>query len=105
MGAHLRRVEPRFDTAHFVTCATSGLEELELKQRATHIRKALEETLPSNFSKACKVMVAALHPASDIDLSGTQMDDNGIRGWAIMPMAEYVTEHGLDNFDTSLATL
>lgn len=105
MGTHFQRVEPRFDRSHFIDHATTGLEELELKHRATHIRKALEETLPSNFSRACKVMLAALHPVSDIDLSGTQMDDDGIRGWAIMPMAEYVSEHGLDNFHTSLATL
>ena len=105
MGTHFQRVAPNFDKQQFVERATSGLEELELKQRATHIRHALEGTLPSNFTKACTLMISALHPASDIDLSGTTMDEDGIRGWAIMPMAEYVAEHGLGDFETSLETL
>jgi len=105
MGEHLRKAEPNFNKQHFVDSATTGLDELELKQRATHIRRALEETLPSDFAKACTGMINALHPASDIDLSGTVMDSDGIRGWAIMPMAEYVSEHGSDNFETSLETL
>ena len=105
MGTHFQRVAPTFDKQRFVDSAITGLDELELKQRATHIRKALEETLPADFTRACKLMVNALHPASDIDLSGTVMDEDGIRGWAIMPMAEYVSEHGLDDFETSLETL
>lgn len=105
MGEHLHKAESHFDKQRFVDSATTGLDELELKQRATHIRKALEETLPSDFAKACTLMIAALHPASDIDLSGTTMDGDGIRGWAIMPMAEYVAEHGLDEFEISLETL
>lgn len=105
MGTHFQRVAPNFDKQHFVEHATSGLEELELKQRASHIRRALEKTLPSDFTKACTVMINALHPASDTDLSGTTMDEDGIRGWAIMPMAEYVSEHGQGDFETSLETL
>ncbi|MBV1933738.1 MAG: DNA alkylation repair protein [Parvibaculaceae bacterium] len=105
MGTHFQRVAPTFDKQRFVDSAITGLDELELKQRATLIRKALEETLPSDFTEACKLMIAAMHPASDIDLSGTVMDADGVRGWAIMSMAEYVSEHGLDDYETSLETL
>lgn len=105
MGQHFHRASPSFDAQRFIDNATSGLELLELKQRATHIRKALEDTLPTDFAEACKLLIATLHPASNIDLSGTVMDEDGIRGWAVMPMAEYVAEHGLHDFGTSLNTL
>lgn len=105
MGRHLERVDKTFDAEAFIQLATTGLEPLELKQRADHIRKALDACLPRDFRHACETMLAALHVESDVDLSNTEMDDRGIRGWAILPMTDYVAQNGLDDFDFSMDVL
>ncbi|MCR9139231.1 MAG: hypothetical protein NXI27_24750 [Alphaproteobacteria bacterium] len=105
MGEHLARCDRHFDSGAFIKQATTGLETLELKQRSNHILAALEDTLPGKFTAAAELMVAALHPEDGVDLSGQTMDKEGIRGWAVMPMADYVARHGLDHFDFSMDVL
>lgn len=105
MGGHLSRVDHAFDADAFVRLATTGLEPLELKQRSDHIRGALDACLPQTFRRACETMLAALHVDSDVDLSNTEMDDRGIRGWAILPMTDYVAQNGIDDFDFSMDVL
>ena len=102
MGHHFKRVWARFDAAGFVDQATTGLEALELKQRSDHIGRALAAHLPGSFPDACKILRDSLHPDDDIDLSSVTMDEGGIRGWAIMPMCQYVANHGLHDFDLAL---
>ncbi len=104
MGGHLARVAPDFDAARFVALATDGLEPLELKARSVHIRDALAAVLPADFEAACAVMVAALHPQTARE-SGNEMDGRGIAGWAVMPMADYVATHGLEDVALSLGVL
>jgi len=105
MGQHLAREAQGFDNVRFVELATAGFDGLELKQRSDQICAALRQTLPEKFRDACNLMLAALHPESDVDLSDTTMDELGIRGWAIMPMAEFVARRGLDDFDFSMDVL
>lgn len=105
MGEHLARRDGEFDSGTFIDLATHGLDALELKQRSDHILAALESTLPDDFMAASNLMVSALHPDGDIDLSGQSMDRHGIRGWAVMPMADYIARHGLGHFDFSMNVL
>lgn len=106
MGKHLKQAYSDFDQQQFLNIATDGLDALELKQRAAQILQALEATLPSDFRKACTVMLISLDPATNLDTSQVStMSRSGIRGWAIMPMADYVAAHGLDDFDFSLNVL
>jgi 3-methyladenine DNA glycosylase AlkC len=105
MGVHLSARDSKFDADGFTQLATDGLEALELKQRSNHILTALEHTLPGDFESACNLLVSALHPEDGVDLSGQTMDDLGIRGWAVMPMADYVAWHGLEQFDFSMNAL
>lgn len=105
IGEHIRNQHRGFDSQHFVARATDGLEELELKQRSNQILSALEETLPSDFIKATNHMLSALHPEDSAAVSGQTMDTRGIRGWAVMPMADYVARHGLEHFDFSMEAL
>ncbi len=105
MGRHLGQANNRFDVDNFVEIACDGLETLELKQRSNQIRDALLQTLPSDHRNACQTMVDALHPVDDSQLGNMAMDDIGIRGWPIMPMAEVVGARGLKDFDFSLDVL
>lgn len=106
MGAALAARDPRFDRAGFVAMAGDGLDELELKARSAQITRALEAHLPEDFASACALLVSALHP--EADAAGpvlSRSDDDGLRGWAIMPMADFVAARGLADFDRSMAAL
>lgn len=102
MGDHLKRVYPAFDVAGFIHAATTGLDALELKERAAQIRDALNRFLPSDLENAIEVMLASLHPDDSVELSSVGMDADGIRGWAVMPMSDLVGLRCAEAFDTSL---
>ncbi len=102
MGSHFKRAWSSFDETLFVDEATHDLDALELKERANQIELALENQLPKQFGEAAPILLASLHPDDDVDLSGTSMDERGIRGWAILPMTQYVGKHGLNNFDLGM---
>lgn len=105
MARHLGRVSTDFDAAEFERRACHGLDVLELKARSEHICAALGACLPADFEQACLLLRASLHPEKDVDLRHLIMDKEGIRGWAIMPMAEFVARHGLPYFDLSMTLL
>ena len=105
MGDHLARANPSFDADAFTRQACNGLQELELKQRSNQIKDALVATLGDDLRSAYKTMVDALHPVEDAPLGDLGMDEIGIRGWPIMPMADVVAELGMDDFDHSLDVL
>jgi 3-methyladenine DNA glycosylase AlkC len=105
MAGHLAAHAKGFDRAGFEALACDGLEGLELKQRAAQITRALDVHLPREFAPACAILVAALHPDDAVPLAGQSMDARGIRGWAVMPMADYVALRGLDDFDRSMEAL
>lgn len=104
MARHLKRAWKGFDEKAFVKEALRDFGVLELKQRSHQIKCALDSLLPDDFPKAAPILIKSLHPDDDIDLSGTTMDDKGIRGWAVLPMTEYVGDHGLKDFDLGLET-
>lgn len=102
MGNHLKRVSPGFDKAMFVDKASTGLDVLELKERAAQIRIALDACLPSDLERAIEIMLASLHPEDNVELSDVGMDDKGIRGWAVMPMSDLVGLRCNEAFDAAL---
>ena len=105
MGHHFSNQSDTFDANRFARTASRGLEALEFKQRSEHIVDALETCLPDDFRSACAILTGALHPEDDVDLSDQTVDERGIRGWAIIPMAEYVARRGLDDFDHAMSVL
>jgi len=105
LGKHLHAQNPAFDEHGFVSFACFQLEELELKQRSARITDALERYLPSDFPSAVKMLLGALHPEDDVELSAQKMDARGVRGWAVMPMADFVARRGLGHFDLSMEAL
>jgi len=107
MAKHLARAMPEFDEQGFIDFAIHGLEQRELKQRADRITDALERHLPQDFPTAAKILVESLEPASDQPTSTFEStpNDHGIRGWAVMPMAEYIARRGQGDVALSLDTL
>jgi len=107
MAKHLTRAMPQFDQQGFAAFATDGLEQRELKQRADRITDALERHLPQNFPAAAKILVESLEPASAQPTNPFEStpNDRGIRGWAVMPMAEYIARRGQKHVALSLDAL
>jgi 3-methyladenine DNA glycosylase AlkC len=105
MAEHLAARAPGFDREGFVALASEGIEARELKDRAAQITRALDAHLPRDFVQACDLLVAALHPDDAPPFSDRPTDADGIRGWAVMPMADWVALRGLDDLDRSMAAL
>ena len=106
-AAHLARAWPDFDTKRFERLANAGLQALELKARAMQVGAALEATLPADFMAAANVIEAALAPAPAGDDAAVPapVADDGLRGWVLWPVGEFVARRGLAHPDRALATL
>jgi 3-methyladenine DNA glycosylase AlkC len=105
MSMHFHRHWPQFDAAGFVRAASDNLDALELKARSAQITDAMIEFLPSDFAKAGEIMLASLKISTDDNVFAESVDDDGIAGWAVMPMTHYVGLRGLDHFDLSMNLL
>ena len=95
MAGYISPHAPDFDAERFVRLATEGMERLELMQRSEQIRDALAQTLPADYVSAAAILRRALP-------SGKQP---GLSGWALLPVNQFVSQHGLFHFDQSLALL
>jgi non-ribosomal peptide synthetase component F len=94
---HLARTCPDFDARRFRRLAKQGLETLEFKARARHVCAALEATLPDDFAANCEAIEAALAPVrGDEALEELYDRDDGLAGWVVWPLSEYVARRGLD---------
>lgn len=106
LAEHLERAaKGDFDRKGFIKSASEGLERLELKERSHQITMALNAYLPVDFTLACQLLMKTLHPDEHASLSEQVMDEEGVRGWAIMPMADFVAYNGIEFFDLSMQTL
>ncbi len=106
VASHFSKASDRFDAELFLTEAKTGLADLELKQRSNQIKDALLASLPKEPLKNFAIIEDALHPESNVELTTASIDDNGIRGWAVMPIADLVVELALPElFDQGMALL
>lgn len=110
-GHHLQRVWPDFDRTRFEALSIEGLQALEFKDRARHLGRAMEATLPDDFHQAADVLQAALKPvqASSIDpdkeLGLLKTDEHGLAGWVLWPVGEFVTQRGMAHPERALQLL
>lgn len=105
-AAHLRRVWPEFPRRRFVARATDGLDQLELKARVAHVADALAACLPEDFDAAAAVLEASLAAARvDDDLKALVTGDDGLAGWVVWPMTDFVARYGLAHPRRSLRAL
>ncbi|MDO9095548.1 MAG: DNA alkylation repair protein [Rubrivivax sp.] len=105
-AVHLHRHAPAFDSRRFVKLASEGLDTLELKARSLHICTALEQTLPADFPAAADALQAALAPpeAGEAMAQLTGLEQ-GLRGWILWPVGEYIARHGQAHPDRALQAL
>lgn len=92
LAAELRSAWPAFPRERFVDRAASGLEELELLARVSHVAQALGECLPSDFANGAAILDRALASQT-------------LTGWMALPCGEWVAAHGLAEPDVALPLL
>jgi 3-methyladenine DNA glycosylase AlkC len=106
IGAHLQRVAPTVDRVRFEQRALDGLDTLELKARAMQIADALEATLPAGFEAGAAILEATLAPvAVEAELGSLRAGPDGLAGWALWPLGEWVARRGLDDPHRALQAL
>jgi 3-methyladenine DNA glycosylase AlkC len=105
MAEHFTKSFSDFDAAGFIKRAGSNLESLELKQRSTQITHSMLTCFPDDFEKSAKIMLASLASVDVDNIDKSKISHQGLSGWAIMPMADYVGLYGHDHFDLSMKLL
>lgn len=97
---------PKFDAAGFVQLAGDDLENRELKDRANQICLAFKQYLPTDYRSAVNLLISVLTAVEDNqDLDLINSDENGLAGWIIMPMSQYVGELGQGDIGFSMSAL
>ncbi len=107
MAQYFKARYPAFDVAGFVSFCIDGIEERALKERSHRIVRGLELFLPDDFSASAEILMSCLDQDVDRDVDAAQKipATNGIRGWAIMPMADYVAVRGQGDVDLAMKVL
>ena len=102
----LVQVAPEFDAPGFSRLACDGLESLEMKGRALHICAALQATMPADFLRAAGIVEAALAPPEPGEAMAQPHGlTEGLRGWILWPVGEYIARCGLAHPARSLQSL
>ena len=92
IAADLARAWDDFDGERFAVLAVDGLDVLEMKARIRHIAAALVECMPPDAQDGARVIRSALAVG-------------GLRGWASLPVDEYVAAAMIDQPDIGLGLL
>lgn len=88
-----------FAEEDFCRFINERLETLNFGARAQLIREALKDFLPSDFSEALKILLAALPE----EIQGEEL--KGYEGFIVMPQTAFVSQYGLAHFDLSMQAL
>jgi 3-methyladenine DNA glycosylase AlkC len=105
MAKVLSRHVPSWNQRAFVKAASGNLDSLELKERSEQIYNALCEYLPADFPTAAECIRHSLHPAVDGNARSEGTTEQGIQGWLILPLTEYVGRHGDKSLSLALELL
>lgn len=105
MAKVMSRHAPSWNERAFVKAASTHLDSLELKERSEQIYRALCRYLPSDFPAAAECIRRALHPSLDGNARGEGSTEQGIQGWLILPLTEYVGRHGGESLPLAMELL
>jgi 3-methyladenine DNA glycosylase AlkC len=104
IGGHVAQHHAGFDRLGFEADILEELDSLELKQRATLIARHLDHHLPRQLPARFAILQAMLHPMTEVAFDRGS-DEQGIRGWGMMPLGMVVAASGLDDFEASFVLL
>lgn len=95
----------QFNSRAFIGSSMQNFEHLELKARSNQITQALITHLPDDFVEASEAILNTLAAPSEEEKIAPSDQQQGLRGWAIMPIADYVAEQGMAHLDLSVKLL
>jgi len=104
LAGHIEKHFKGFDRQAYEAEILSGLDALELKQRARLIADVTDRHLPAPLEERFAILEAILHPMMEAAFDRGS-DEKGIRGWGIMPLGMVVSDCGLEDFEASFALL
>lgn len=104
IGSHVAQHHVGFDRLGFEADILEELDSLELKQRAALIARQLDHHLPRELSARFAILQAMLHPMTEVAFDRGS-DEQGIRGWGMMPLGMVVAASGLEDFEASFVLL
>lgn len=111
---HLEKHLKAFKRSEFEKVIIPKLKKLELKERSQLIADTLHSVLPSDHNLRYPILLAMLHPhdgsesesESDEGQSDSSLsNEEGLRGWAMMPLCSVVGQYGVEHFEESLNLL
>src|SRR5690606_33153221 len=86
-----------FPKAEFLRDLKKELAPLELKGRMQLLRSRIELTLPPDPRKSIPILMDATRQNED--------DDEGLSGFLVWPLTDYVAKNGLVHFELSMKAL
>ncbi|XHC09952.1 DNA alkylation repair protein [Labrenzia sp. ac12] len=104
IGGHVAQHHADFDRLGFEADILEELDRLELKQRAALIARHLDHHLPRELPARFAILQAMLHPMTEVAFDRGS-DEQGIRGWGMMPLGMVVAASGLEDFEASFVLL
>ena len=104
IGGHVAQHHAGFDRLGFEADILEELDSLELKQRAALIARHLDHHLPRELPARFAILQAMLHPMTEVAFDRGS-DEQGIRGWGMMPLGMVVAASGLEDFEASFVLL
>ncbi len=99
LAAKIQAVYPAFPAENFIQDVAAEVDALELKARIRLIAASLRRHLPENYAEAISILLQTLD--SEISVADGMFN----AGWFVMPIAQFVEEYGLDDFEVSLKAL
>lgn len=108
---HLKRVWSGFDDTAFLAVALPGLDGLEFKARALRLADALQATLPDDLDRAFGLIESALAAPLPLDDKGepvgigASLSPQGLAGWVVWSLGEFVSRRSLEDPARALACL
>lgn len=93
--ALLNREIDNFPEKRFVDLISDEFEALELKARSNRIAEALHQFMPQDLNLCSSVIKNILHPDDVNEFVDIPMSDAGLRGWMVMPVADFVSRRYL----------
>lgn len=108
---HLKRVWSGFDDTAFLAVALPSLDGLEFKARALRLADALQATLPDDLDRAFGLIESALAAPLPLDDKGepvgigASLSPQGLAGWVVWSLGEFVSRRSLEDPARALACL
>lgn len=105
MAEHVARLRSDFQAEAFVTDTLDGWEGLELKQRSARITQMLERHVRADFEGVVEVALGVLGPAAEGPALNGRTDAEGVAGWGVVPLADWVSSRAGTELEAGLAAL